>query len=299
MSFPVPRMTPHWLAHRAPTKRCPPGVLQSGVLVLAVLGWLGGKPAFRLFENSFWSLQALGIQPAYAICREGLRHLLEGLLPSGIATAKRNTTRAAGAAMSGLLIGAAAFGLAAAAWPASRWVGSLADLASPHLLVPIAFANAVVIIGIYNGLVMGPWSHGAWGRADGSADVTMLGDGNGDLAQALGLTMDGSGFGLGQRFDETVVDGGDLHGPKLTRRVVVAHGRFSLGPGRRLGVLDRPDGFLGIGCKLHGLKYLPQRAGPDPADSLGHDSYGRDVGDQMLSTGKFRASTSAAALART
>jgi hypothetical protein len=71
------------------------------VLVLALLGWLGGRPAFRLFENSFWSLQALGIQPAYAICREGLRHLLEGLLPSGIATAKRNTIRAAGAAMSG------------------------------------------------------------------------------------------------------------------------------------------------------------------------------------------------------
>jgi glutaredoxin/glutathione-dependent peroxiredoxin len=40
---------------------------------------------------------------------------------------------------------------------------------------------------------------GAWGRADGSADVAMLGDGNGELAQALGLTMDGSGFGLGQR----------------------------------------------------------------------------------------------------
>ena len=93
------------------------------VLVLAVLGWLGGKPAFRLFENSFWSLQALGIQPAYAICREALRHLLEGFLPSGIATAKRNTIRAAGAAMSGVLIGAAAFGLAAVAWPASRWVG--------------------------------------------------------------------------------------------------------------------------------------------------------------------------------
>ncbi len=40
---------------------------------------------------------------------------------------------------------------------------------------------------------------GAWGRADGGPDVVMLGDGNGDLAQALGLTMDGSGFGLGQR----------------------------------------------------------------------------------------------------
>jgi peroxiredoxin len=40
---------------------------------------------------------------------------------------------------------------------------------------------------------------GAWGKASGSDDVTMLGDGNGDFAQALGLTMDGSGFGLGQR----------------------------------------------------------------------------------------------------
>ena len=40
---------------------------------------------------------------------------------------------------------------------------------------------------------------GAWGRADGSEDITMLADGNGELASALGLTMDGSGFGLGQR----------------------------------------------------------------------------------------------------
>ena len=40
---------------------------------------------------------------------------------------------------------------------------------------------------------------GAWNRADGSDDITMLGDGNGELAQALGLTMDGTGFGLGVR----------------------------------------------------------------------------------------------------
>ncbi|AZI34861.1 putative peroxiredoxin [Caenibius tardaugens NBRC 16725] len=40
---------------------------------------------------------------------------------------------------------------------------------------------------------------GAWGQRDGSGDVTMLADGNGDFAQAVGLTMDGSGFGLGQR----------------------------------------------------------------------------------------------------
>jgi hypothetical protein len=129
--------------------------------ILAVLGWLGGRPAFRLFENSFWSLQALGVQPAYAICREGLRHVLEGFLPSGTATAKRNTIRAAGAAISGLLIGAIAFAVAGVAWPASRWVGSLADLASPHLLVPIALANAVVVIGVYFA-----FAALAWGIAD-------------------------------------------------------------------------------------------------------------------------------------
>ena len=39
----------------------------------------------------------------------------------------------------------------------------------------------------------------AWGAAAGSADVTMLADGNGDLVKALGLVMDGTGFGMGQR----------------------------------------------------------------------------------------------------
>ena len=40
---------------------------------------------------------------------------------------------------------------------------------------------------------------GAWGKASGSDDVTLLADGNGDFASAVGLTMDGSGFGMGQR----------------------------------------------------------------------------------------------------
>ena len=51
---------------------------------------------------------------------------------------------------------------------------------------------------------------GAWNKAAGSEDITMLADGNGDLAEALGLTMDGSGFGLGkrgQRFSMIVEDG--------------------------------------------------------------------------------------------
>jgi len=51
---------------------------------------------------------------------------------------------------------------------------------------------------------------GAWNNAAGSQDITMLADGNGDFAQALGLTMDGSGFGMGkrgQRFSMIVDDG--------------------------------------------------------------------------------------------
>ena len=39
----------------------------------------------------------------------------------------------------------------------------------------------------------------AWNKANGSDQITMLADGNGDFAKALGLTMDGSGFGMGQR----------------------------------------------------------------------------------------------------
>ena len=55
-----------------------------------------------------------------------------------------------------------------------------------------------------------PFVMGAWGKAAGSPDVTMLADGNGDFAKAVGLTMDGSGFGLGtrgQRFAMVVNDG--------------------------------------------------------------------------------------------
>jgi peroxiredoxin len=51
---------------------------------------------------------------------------------------------------------------------------------------------------------------GAWNKASGSSDITMLADGNGDFAEQLGLTMDGSGFGMGkraQRYSMIVDDG--------------------------------------------------------------------------------------------
>ena len=51
---------------------------------------------------------------------------------------------------------------------------------------------------------------GAWNKAGGSDDITMLADGNSEFAEALGLTTDLSGFGLGkrgQRFSMIVEDG--------------------------------------------------------------------------------------------
>ena len=51
---------------------------------------------------------------------------------------------------------------------------------------------------------------GAWNKASGSSDITMLADGNGEFAEAVGLTMDGSGFGMGkrgQRYSMIIDDG--------------------------------------------------------------------------------------------
>mgnify|MGYP003671269261 CR=1 FL=1 len=51
----------------------------------------------------------------------------------------------------------------------------------------------------------------AWGKDQGvGEDVMMLADGNGDFAKALGLEMDGTGFGMGtraQRFSLIARDG--------------------------------------------------------------------------------------------
>lgn len=66
--------------------------------------------------------------------------------------------------------------------------------------------DRVVCVSVNDSFVMG-----AWGDAQGVGEqVTMLADGNGDFAEAMGLTMDGSGFGLGarsQRYAAIIEDG--------------------------------------------------------------------------------------------
>jgi glutaredoxin/glutathione-dependent peroxiredoxin len=68
-------------------------------------------------------------------------------------------------------------------------------------------ADRIVCISVNDPFVMG-----AWGKDQhvGSA-VTMLADGNGEFTDEMGLTMDGSGFGLGalrsQRYAAIIEDG--------------------------------------------------------------------------------------------
>ena len=54
--------------------------------------------------------------------------------------------------------------------------------------------DEIACISVNDAFVMG-----AWNKADGSDDITMLADGNGAFADAVGLTMDGSKFGMGKK----------------------------------------------------------------------------------------------------
>ncbi|MDU0342930.1 metallophosphoesterase, partial [Bosea sp. ZW T0_25] len=86
--------------------------------LIAVAGWYGFRPLLRLAERSFWSLNSLAVQPVYALCREGLRHLAEGFLSAGANEDKRAFLRAATAVGAGLLASAGAAAVAGLAWPA-------------------------------------------------------------------------------------------------------------------------------------------------------------------------------------
>ena len=66
--------------------------------------------------------------------------------------------------------------------------------------------DEIACTAVNDAFVMGAWNKA--NEADGK--VTMLADGNGDFAKAIGLEMDGSSFGLGtrgQRWSMVVDDG--------------------------------------------------------------------------------------------
>ena len=65
--------------------------------------------------------------------------------------------------------------------------------------------DSIVCLSVNDAFVMD-----CWGQDRNAEEILMVGDGNGDLTRALGLEMDGSGFGLGtrsQRYAMIVEDG--------------------------------------------------------------------------------------------
>ena len=75
--------------------------------------------------------------------------------------------------------------------------------------IKAAGVDTIVCMSVNDAFVMG-----AWGEAQNASEILMLADGNGELTAALGLELDGSGFGLGtrsQRFAMVVEDGTVSH----------------------------------------------------------------------------------------
>ena len=65
--------------------------------------------------------------------------------------------------------------------------------------------DSIVCVSVNDAFVMD-----AWGKGQNAEEIMMVADGNGDFTKALGLEMDGSGFGLGsrsQRYAMIVDDG--------------------------------------------------------------------------------------------
>jgi hypothetical protein len=131
---------------------------------IVAIGWFGWRPLFRVAEANFWALNALGVQPGYALSREAIRHLAErSLRPRSGAELARMRGRSCAAA--GILLAAVAALVAAFVWPHTRWIGSTADLAAPqHLIVP-TLANAIVVMSAYLAA-----ASLVWGFADATMD---------------------------------------------------------------------------------------------------------------------------------
>jgi len=75
--------------------------------------------------------------------------------------------------------------------------------------IKAAGVDTIVCMAVNDAFVMG-----AWGKAQNAEEILMLADGNGEFTKALGLELDGSGFGLGtrsQRFAMIVENGKVTH----------------------------------------------------------------------------------------
>ena len=129
--------------------------------VSAAIGWLGWRPLFRLAETSFWSLNALLVQPVYAACREVLRHVSERLLSASATDVSRARLRAGAAAVAGVLLFALGLAVAGWAWPRAHLFATLAEIDSFTRATKVTLANSLLVVASY--LAVGALF---WGFAD-------------------------------------------------------------------------------------------------------------------------------------
>ena len=146
---------------------------------LAVTALLGFRRLFRLAERSFWALNSLAVQPAYALCREVLSQIAERVLPPDVTTARRGKWRAITAILSGMIICLVSIGILLLVWPHVRFVVEFSALKDPVALVTAALANSIGIVAAYVAAAVLVWS---------VADATMpaTGDFDGFAAPADG-----------------------------------------------------------------------------------------------------------------
>lgn len=133
------------------------------LIAIIALGWIGWRPLFRIAETSFWSLNALAVQPGYAFAREALRHLTERMWGKNLTLAGRARLRSANSVGAAVMLSACAALIAIAAWPASRWTGGWNDLVLLHRLAVPTLANAIVLLSVYLAA-----ASLVWGFADAS-----------------------------------------------------------------------------------------------------------------------------------
>ena len=111
------------------------------VILLAAIGWFGGRRVLQIAEHSFWSLNSLIVQPCYTACREVLRHLVGGRMSPAM--------YAGSAVASALFLCAIAVGVVLLAWPEAYLTSDITILRSPKHLAIVALANSLVLVGAY------------------------------------------------------------------------------------------------------------------------------------------------------
>src|SRR5262245_12780707 len=161
----TPILASVWIEALYSKIRAPFAELWPAALLLAIIiaGLIGGRALFRLAESSFWSLNALAVQPGYVACREGLRHLAERWLPAQRSAQQRDKVRRAMAAVSGAMVSGLAMLLVIGAWKHAQLGADFGKFASLRQLAGVVVANSIVIVAGYLAVVAL-----VWGIADAS-----------------------------------------------------------------------------------------------------------------------------------